>query len=194
MKIEFFMAMKTPTTTFQAKKLTVKNNKAIIYESAQAKKVRTLLLGHLAKYAPQKPLEGSVSLQVIWCYSAITGKHFDGEFKPTKPDIDNLQKLLLDCMTQTGFWKDDQQIVRLEATKVWNTIPGIYIKLDDESTRSCPVCGTPGVLEVKEYSGRYQVSCVACGHRSEWESTSEEAFHNLSKTGKWNRGVGNDRR
>ena len=30
----------------------------------------------------------------------------------TKPDTDNLQKLLKDCMTKCGFWKDDAQVVR----------------------------------------------------------------------------------
>lgn len=32
-------------------------------------------------------------------------------YKTTKPDIDNLTKLLLDCCTQAGLWGDDCQIV-----------------------------------------------------------------------------------
>ena len=40
-----------------------------------------------------------------WCFPK--GKHSDGEYKATKPDTDNLQKMLKDVMTEVGFWKDD---------------------------------------------------------------------------------------
>ena len=39
----------------------------------------------------------------------LTGISWDGEYRTTKPDTDNLQKLLKDCMTATGFWTDDAQ-------------------------------------------------------------------------------------
>lgn len=129
--IEFFMPMKTPTTTFQAKKVTVKNGKPIVYNSEEVKKVKSLLLGHLSKHIPDKPLKGSVHLRVVWGYP-IKGNHHDGELKTSKPDIDNIQKLLMDCMTELGFWKDDSQVCILEAVKVWARIPGIAIWINQE--------------------------------------------------------------
>ena len=48
----------------------------------------------------------------------------------TRPDTDNLQKLLKDCMTRVGFWNDDAQVCREEVTKRWSRqAPGIAIKV-----------------------------------------------------------------
>lgn len=128
--IDFFMPMKTPSTTFQAKKITVRNGKAVLYDSAEAKKVRALLMAHLAKHAPASPLKGPVAFRVMWRYPII-GKHYEGELKTNKPDIDNLQKLLMDCMTKLKFWNDDSQVVILGAMKLWSDVPGILIKVEE---------------------------------------------------------------
>ena len=48
----------------------------------------------------------------------------------TRPDTDNLQKLLKDCMTRTGFWRDDAQVCREDVTKRWSREkPGIRIRV-----------------------------------------------------------------
>lgn len=39
------------------------------------------------------------------------------------PDIDNLMKMVFDLMTEIGVWKDDKQVVRVSATKVF-ALPG----------------------------------------------------------------------
>ena len=48
-----------------------------------------------------------------------------------KPDTDNLVKLLKDCMTKVGFWKDDAQVTRDIVEKFWADIPGIYIRIKE---------------------------------------------------------------
>ena len=50
------------------------------------------------------------------------------QHKPDEPD--NLQKLLKDCMTQCDFWKDDAQVVREIAEKIWSNEPGIEIEIE----------------------------------------------------------------
>lgn len=55
------------------------------------------------------------------------GGHRDGEYRITKPDTDNLQKLLKDCMTDVGFWEDDAQVASEICEKFWAEVPGIYI-------------------------------------------------------------------
>lgn len=40
------------------------------------------------------------------------------KWDPTRPDLDNLVKLLLDAATAAGWWKDDAIVVRLIAEKV----------------------------------------------------------------------------
>ena len=101
---EFFMPMIPPTTTFQAKK--VNWEKRVIYESPKLRAVRNKLLAHLAKHKIDEPYTGGVRLVTKWLFP-ISGNHKDGDYRITKPDTDNLQKLLKDCMTVVGFWKDD---------------------------------------------------------------------------------------
>lgn len=45
-----------------------------------------------------------------------------------KPDIDNYLKALLDGLTAAGVWKDDTQVSRVRASKLFVTGPG-YIDL-----------------------------------------------------------------
>lgn len=70
-----------------------------------------------------------VRLMVKWCFPK--GKHADGEYRITKPDTDNLQKLLKDCMTACGFWKDDALVAAEMAEKFWAEIPGIYVRIEE---------------------------------------------------------------
>jgi crossover junction endodeoxyribonuclease RusA len=35
----------------------------------------------------------------------------------TKPDLDNMIKLVLDVMTKSGYWKDDSQVIELSSSK-----------------------------------------------------------------------------
>ena len=131
MATEFFLPMrKVPTVTHQQKQVTIQNGKPVFYEPDVVKSARSKLLAHLGKHAPAKPYTGPIRLVVKWCYP-IAGEHTDGEWKTTKPDVDNAQKLLQDCMTELGFWKDDAQIASLIAEKFWARIPGIYIRIEE---------------------------------------------------------------
>ena len=53
-------------------------------------------------------------------------------FKPTKPDIDNLAKAVLDALQDAKILKDDSQVVGLTATKWY----GAKIE-DKKSERNC---------------------------------------------------------
>ena len=128
MRIEFFMAMVPPTITHQAKKLTVKNGKAITYNSPELNAAREKLRAHLSGYVPQKPMTGPVWLGVKWCFPA-GANHQDGEYKATKPDTDNLEKALKDVMEDLGFFNDDAQVASEHVEKFWADIPGIYITM-----------------------------------------------------------------
>ncbi|MGG1986428.1 RusA family crossover junction endodeoxyribonuclease, partial [Brevibacillus brevis] len=115
MTTEFFMPMKNPpTVTHQQKQVTIINDKPVFYEPAELKAARAKLMAHLGRQAPEHMYTKPVRLIVKWCFP-ITGKRQDGEYKATKPDIDNSQKLLFDCMTDLKFWKDDALVVSLIA-------------------------------------------------------------------------------
>ena len=131
MTVEFFMVMKNPpTTTHQQKQVRVINGKPMFYEPDDLKSARAKLMAHLGQYVPEKKYINSIRVYVKWCFP-VTGKHTDGKYKYTKPDIDNSQKLVFDCMTDLGYWKDDSLVVSLIAEKFWADMPGIYIKIEE---------------------------------------------------------------
>lgn len=129
MTTEFFMPMRVPTKTHQQKKIHVVNGKPVVYESAELKAVRAKFESHLAAHVPNVKYTGGVRLMTKWCFE-ITGKHTDGEFKTTKPDTDNLIKMLKDCMSHVGFWKDDAQVASEITEKFWAKVPGIYVRIE----------------------------------------------------------------
>ena len=129
MRIEFFLPMVPPTATHQEKQVRVVKGKPVFYEPPELKAARSKLTAHLAGHKPEKPMKGAVRLLVRWCFPR--GEHQNGEYRVTKPDTDNLQKLLKDCMTAVGFWKDDAQVASEVCEKFWAEIPGIYIRAEE---------------------------------------------------------------
>ena len=130
LKIEFFIPMaKVPTTTHQMKQVHVVNGKPVFYEPEELKAAKVKLRDHLAAHVPEKQYSGAVRLVVKWCFP-ITGKHVDGEYKATKPDTDNLQKLLKDVMTGLHYWKDDALVASEIIEKFWAARPGLYIAIE----------------------------------------------------------------
>jgi Holliday junction resolvase RusA-like endonuclease len=130
MKTEFFIPMIPPTTTHQMKQVRVVNGKPQFYEPAELQAARAKLRDHLAGHIPQERYTDAVRLVVKWCFP-IVGKHTNGEYKATKPDTDNLQKLLKDVMTDLGYWKDDALVASEITEKFWAMMPGIYIVIEN---------------------------------------------------------------
>ena len=128
--VEFFMPMIPPTVTHQQKAVTVVKGKPVFYEPAELKAARSKLIAHLGQYVPDKKYTAAVRLVTKWCFPII-GKRRDGEYKITKPDTDNLQKLLKDCMTDLGYWTDDALVASEITEKFWAARPGIYIKIEE---------------------------------------------------------------
>ena len=124
---EFFMPMIPPTATGQEKGLNRKTG--AWYEPDDLKAARSKLEANLAGHRPTVPHEGPVRLYVKWCFP-IKGKHRDGEWKTSRPDTDNLQKVLKDCMTKLSFWGDDAQVCSEVVEKFWARIPGIYVAVE----------------------------------------------------------------
>ena len=125
--MEFFITMIPPTATHQEKQVHVVNGKPKLYEPQELKEARAKLEAHLWQHRPAEKFTGTVELVVKWCFPK--GKHPDGAYRTSKPDTDNLQKLLKDCMTAVGFWQDDALVCREITEKFWAKIPGIYIRV-----------------------------------------------------------------
>lgn len=126
----FFMPMNPPTVTAQEHKVMVRNGRPVFYDPPEVKEAKAKLIAHLSKHTPSKPYSDGVLLTVKWLFPKGSN-HKDGEYRTTKPDTDNLQKLLKDCMTECGFWKDDALVASEHVEKFWADIPGIYIEIKE---------------------------------------------------------------
>lgn len=125
---KFFMPMIPPTTTHQQKAVRIVRGKPIFYEPMELKQARGKLAENLAPHVPKEKYMTAVRLVTKWCFPR--GKHADGEYRATKPDTDNLQKLLKDVMTDLGFWQDDALVASEISEKFWAQVPGIFIQIE----------------------------------------------------------------
>lgn len=127
--MEFFMSMIPPTVTAQEHRVQVVNGHVVVYEPAKLKDARAKLEANLIAHRPETAFTDGIRLTVKWLFPK--GRHRDGEYRITRPDTDNLQKLLKDCMTRCGFWKDDALVCSEICEKFWAEKPGIYIRIEE---------------------------------------------------------------
>ncbi len=126
--MEFYLDINPPTVTAKEHKVRVNQGRPMFYNTTRLKQAKAVFESLLTRHRPRQPMEGPVALTVDWFF--FTGSHKDGEWRVTRPDTDNLQKLLKDCMTRTGFWKDDSQVCVEMISKRWvRRKPGIGIKV-----------------------------------------------------------------
>ena len=127
--MKFFVNCNPPTATAQEKKVALVKGRVVFYEPSNLKAAKSQLTFHLLRHIPKEPLKGPLSLTVLWLFPK--GKnHKDGTWRITRPDTDNLEKMLKDCMTRCGFWKDDAQVVKEYVEKKWSENPvGIEIEI-----------------------------------------------------------------
>lgn len=134
--MEFFLPMIPPTVTHQDKDLRAWVGKdgrvrTVLHDSERLKDAKAKFRAHLAKYRPEKPIAPRVPVRLLvkWLFPA-GDKHRDGEWMTDKPDTENLNKALVDCMTALDFWADDAQVVSEIIEKFWANTPGIYIRVE----------------------------------------------------------------
>lgn len=125
--MHFFLSMIPPSVTQQEHRVGKRKDGSIyFYEDRELKEARLDLRKRLAA-VDHSTIDGPVRLLVKWLFPK--GKHENGTYKTTKPDTDNLNKMLKDEMTRTGFWLDDAQVASEIIEKFWADVPGIYIEV-----------------------------------------------------------------
>ena len=95
MEVSFFIPMKPPTVTQQEHKVAVRNGKPQFYEPAELKAARQKIRDHLAGHVLNAPMTGGIRLLVKWCFPTDDPMK-NGLYRITKPDTDNLNKMLKD--------------------------------------------------------------------------------------------------
>ena len=92
-----------------------------MYDAGTAEGWKGLIAVAAREHLPLEPLQGPIQVSITFFFERPkshyrTGKHA-GELRPdaplwhtSKPDRDNLEKAVLDCLTTIGMWKDDCQV------------------------------------------------------------------------------------
>lgn len=127
--MQFFLPMNPPTATAQETQSTLRGGKHVYYKNARLLAAEDQLTYSLKPYAPPAPMTGPVSLSVIWLYPAGRNRAH-GHWKDTRPDTDNLDKMLKDVMTRLRFWQDDAQVCDERIRKLWSHQPGLFIQIE----------------------------------------------------------------
>lgn len=116
-----------PTAQARARHMTTKSGLSVSYKSANQKANERTLEALLAPYAPKAPLHGPLVLEFVAALPVgksdskkLREAKLTGLVAPEKkPDLDNILKNLMDCMTRLQFWTDDVQVVCLRCEKIY---------------------------------------------------------------------------
>ena len=133
--MKFKLKMIPPTATAQQKGERVVGGYIHHYKKKNVAAAEAILRDALLKWVPEAPIEGKpIRLFVNWIfpYPKSAKKHQPGwgRWKITRPDTDNLNKMLKDVMTDMGFWKDDALICGEFIEKLYSDEPGIVIMIE----------------------------------------------------------------
>lgn len=132
--MKFVLHIDPPTTTAQQRRWTIGGNgKPRSYKGRRVQEAEDKLTAALIPYIPASPAEGAIHLTVRWFFP-VKDRKKAGHYKTSRPDTDNLQKLLKDCMTRLGYWKDDAQVASEHVEKFWSADGRIDISIFELTT------------------------------------------------------------
>lgn len=108
---------------------TIRGRHAGIYDPGTADGWKHAVALGALPYRPNSPIEGPISVSIEFIMprpkSKMRKKDPDGKvWCASKPDVDNLEKAVLDALTNAGWWHDDAQVVRLDSVKVYHSKAG----------------------------------------------------------------------
>lgn len=119
------------TRTCQQKGCRVVGGHVHHYEKPEVAKAKARIKDQLVRFVPDKPFTCPIGLSLAWHFGQKVKKKRNTP-KVTRPDLDNMAKGFIDCMTDLGFWNDDNLIADLHLSKEWvepekaGVIIGIY--------------------------------------------------------------------
>ena len=148
MKDQFYLHFETmPKATAQHKGVSFRNGKPHFYEKSNIENVRHLFTFALKEHKPARPSEKPIKLTLwfafdtknkkLWGKDAEEGQEpwTNREYKATRPDVDNIAKLFIDCMNGLYF-KDDAQICELRLIKTYAERATIAVSWEEIPTAS----------------------------------------------------------
>lgn len=84
-----------------------------------------------ASWLDRAQLAGPVRLDVVFVFERpVSVKR---RLPSVAPDLDKLVRAIGDGVTDAGIWKDDGQVVRIVAEKVYGAAPGVHVSVSEMS-------------------------------------------------------------
>lgn len=124
--------------TAQQKGAMFRNGHIIFYEKSKVTSARKAIVGLLlGKFKGNRIEHHAYSVTIVYVYrpASIRKKDF-GQPKVTRPDVDNLTKLVLDAITDSHIaWEDDGQVSTLLLRKRYadaDEAPFVYIRIEGD--------------------------------------------------------------
>lgn len=137
--IEFIHELIPPNSTAQQRRMNSKGG----FLNAKGKLAQATWRAVMERHAPGKPLDGALEFKIILTYphTRNTCKKSNKIYsktgvvvpipKTTRPDDDNLLKMIKDALTKCGYWHDDSQTFSTSISRYHHDTPGIYIKINE---------------------------------------------------------------
>jgi Holliday junction resolvase RusA-like endonuclease len=112
---QFFAPCVPPTTTAQQKGAFICGNSVRFFKKKKTQQAENTLIDLFKGHAPKQPHEGAlkVCIAIYFPFRKVEKKCdlIDGiACHTSRPDFDNLSKMLCDVLTTLCFWNDDGQI------------------------------------------------------------------------------------
>lgn len=133
--IKFFVHMdKIPSGTAQERQYAYnpRLRRVMTYPSKSYKEAKAIYRKALKQFAPVVPYKAPISLKIGLNYPTKDKKKIDN-FKTTKPDGDNLLKVIKDVMNELNYFEDDANVAIEEISRWWSTPDkgGIYVEVQE---------------------------------------------------------------
>ena len=129
----YFELEENPKGTAQMKGTAYQGGRIHHYEKKEVRQLRELYHHEISKFFKNTKqsvphLDGAVRFSAIFNYS-IKDKKKWGLPKTSRPDADNIVKLLLDVCSDLNMWDDDAQVTCLEVRKFYAEKPSICVEV-----------------------------------------------------------------
>lgn len=128
---EFVVKGSPSTRTAQQKGVRVVKGHVMFYEKPEVTFEKDMFKDQIMGYAPEAPYTGPIYLRMMWLFDKKTLRKAEMDtFNVSRPDVDNLAKGCIDCLSDCGFFDDDNIIAKLDLTKGWSRrFPGLFIQI-----------------------------------------------------------------
>lgn len=133
--IRFHLPIVPPKATSQTKRLVMVAGKPRFFAKKEHQSAENDLTLLCATHAPIAPILGPVRLSVDFVFpwrksESLRHRKLGRLPNDSRPDADNLVKLVGDVLTKLQFYRDDGQVADLRVTKAWGDLVGISVTIE----------------------------------------------------------------